>query len=284
MGPLLRELASWVDFTCGGGTVSRIYVDTGPVLERDAADRAGLGFIGRNTMLIDPARGSWSLLGVIITDAPLDVGDEVGSLGTCGRCTRCITACPTGAISADYEVDSRTCLSYLTIENRGPIPYPLRPKMGNLVFGCDICNDVCPYNKRALRLGSMADEGRSSPDEVAGGGADTGAWDPSPPLVDLLALDDAGFARRYDGTAVSRAKRKGLLRNACVAAGNWGSDEAIPALSPLLGDVEPLVRGHAAWALAEIGGAEAQSLLERAARHEPDGSVRDELTRALAGA
>jgi epoxyqueuosine reductase len=245
---------------------SRAYVDTGPVLERAWAERCGLGFIGRNTCLIHRTRGSYMFLGAVL------LGEEIGDSRLeitehrtqttdeallqpnleppisnpqshgCGNCTRCLTACPTQAFAGPGVLDARRCISYLTIELKGSIPLELRPLMGNWIFGCDVCQDVCPYVRR-FSAQALTREQAFYPS-----GIDRAA----PHLLDVLALDRASFNARYKGTPLLRAKRRGLLRNACVAAGNWGNPEALPALQTLLNDDEPLLREHAAWAVAQI--------------------------------
>jgi len=188
--------------------------------------------------LINPKMGSYLFLGEIILDYPLPF-DPPQSGGTCGQCTRCLTACPTEAFVGPYVLDSRRCISYLTIELKGEIPLNLRPLMGNRIFGCDICQEVCPYNKR-FALPTAEPAFQASLAQMA------------PPLLDLIALDEAEFRRRFKDSPLKRAKRRGLLRNVCVALGNWGSRAAIPALEQALYDPEPLIRSHAAWALQQI--------------------------------
>jgi epoxyqueuosine reductase len=251
--------------------VSRAYVDTGPLLERAWAERCGLGFIGRNTCLIHRTRGSYLFLGAVLVgeeigeqrggQVELGLGDrERGGPGErvpsgatslisnpksqigCGSCTRCLSACPTHAFPAPGVLDARRCISYLTIELKGSIPAELRPLMGNWIFGCDVCQDVCPYVRR---FSTPTHERAFYPQDV-----DRAA----PKLVDVLALDRAAFNGRFKGTPLLRARRRGLLRNACVSAGNWGSPEALPALKRLLNDDEPLLREHAAWAIGRIEG------------------------------
>jgi epoxyqueuosine reductase len=202
----LRELREQLVDLLGRPLPARVCVDTAPILERDAAARAGLGFVGRNTMLIHPRWGSWLFLGEILLDLDLPE-DEPDERGTCGRCTRCLVACPTDAFPEPYVLDARRCISYLTIELRGPIPRELRAGIGNRIFGCDICNEVCPWNKRFARRTEDAD---LQPDlsRVA------------PPLLELVGMDDAAFAARFAGSPVLRTKRRGLLRNVCVALGN----------------------------------------------------------------
>lgn len=267
MTPRLAELRAAIAERLGRPVDARVYVDTGPVLERDAARRAGLGFVGRNTMLIHPRWGAWLFLGAILVDVDLALDDEPSG-GTCGRCTRCLVACPTDAFPAPYVLDARRCISYLTIELKGPIPAALRPGIGNRVFGCDICNEVCPWNKRTARRAGDPDLG---PDlEVA-----------APRLLDLVALSESAFRARFGGTAVARPRRRGLVRNVCVALGNWGSPEAVPALAGALADAEPLVRGHAAWALGRIGTPAARRSLAAARGREGDAWVRSEVEGAL---
>ena len=353
--PRLHRLAALVETETGQPVAHRAYVDTGPVLERDLAARAGLGFVGKNTSLIHPRLGSWFFLAELLltveippvtsvrpclpTAATKDssvrqglltaaeegsVGDlaqqpgtqhlaqdlggssarqglltaagegsvrdlaqqpgtqqpgtqdlaqrfEVQFLdaqspgqGTCGRCTRCLDACPTGALVAPYILDARRCISYLTIELKGPIPPEFRPQIGNRIFGCDICQEICPWNRRfAQPTPEPAFQPR--PDGMA------------PLLLDLIALDDEGFRRRFRGSPVMRAKRRGLLRNVAVALGNWGDPAAVPALARALHDPEPLIRGHAGWALGRIGTVEARQALVQALSSEADGWVREEL-------
>ncbi len=219
------------------GTRALGYSDTGAILERGWAQRAGLGWIGKNTCMIGPQLGSYFLLGELLVDHALDA-DVPFELDHCGTCTRCLDGCPTGAIVSPHQLDARLCISYLTIELRGPIPRELRSQMGDWIFGCDICQEVCPWNRfapaaRESRLHARALEG----------------WT----LERFLELDDAAFARLFKGSPIKRAKRAGFLRNVCVALGNRGRAASVPALTGALHDHEPLVRAHAAWALGEIG-------------------------------
>lgn len=268
MTPRLKALAGWLRAQPGAGDVaSRAYVDTGAILERDHGETAGLGFTGKNTMLIDPRRGSWFFLGVLLTTEPLEYDpppEARPEMPSCGSCTRCLVACPTTAFPEPYVLDARRCISYLTIELKGWVPREMRPLMGNWVYGCDVCQEVCPFNRFAQPTGEPA---FYAPDP------DTAV----PPLLDLLALDEDAFARRFANSPIKRIRRGRLVRNACVAAGNWGSREAIPALVALLRDREPLVRGHAAWALWRIGGEEARAALEAARVSETDEDVRREI-------
>jgi epoxyqueuosine reductase len=273
MTPRLRELANWLqarvtpmeDGSNSGESVeSKVYVDTGAILERDHAETAGLGFTGKNTMLIGPQRGSWFFLGELLTTVPLTYDTPKSQMPSCGTCRRCLQACPTDAFPRPYVLDARRCISYLTIELKGWIPRQLRPLMGNWVFGCDICQDVCPFN----RFAPQTSESAFWPD----------GWEAAaPPLLDLLALDEDAFRQRFGNSTIKRIKQRRLVRNACVAAGNWGSQMAVPALVSLLTDGEPLVRGHAAWALHQIGGREAKAALAATLPSETDETVRQEL-------
>lgn len=246
----LEALLQWLRFTVAqeerGREVRGLpYVDTGPILERDLARRAGMGWFGRNTMIIHPRKGSFFFFGLLLLDIELP-SDPPFEADHCGRCTACLDACPTGALMGRDEsgapiMDARRCISYLTIELKGPIPEPLRPSIGNRVFGCDICQEVCPWNQRF-----------SSPAENPAFRA--GPETDGPALIELMSLDQEGFAQRFSGSPVKRAKRSGFLRNVAVALGNWGSGEAVPALSRALEDEEPLIRSHAEWALGRILG------------------------------
>jgi epoxyqueuosine reductase len=240
MLPRLETLADWLAAEYGSRAGRyQVYVDTGALLERSHAQQAGLGFTGKNTMLIHPRRGSSFFLGEILSAVEFDAYDQPGRETMCGRCTRCLTACPTNAFPQPYVLDARRCISYLTIEHKGSIDPVLRPLMGNWVFGCDICQDVCPFQRFAL----PTQEQTFYPADVERA---------APRLLDLLALDENGFQQRYYGSPIARIKRERLVRNACVAAGNWGSEAAIVPLEELLDDASPVVREHAAWALGEI--------------------------------
>jgi epoxyqueuosine reductase len=265
----LEQLARSLRRLAGGAARTRCYVDYGPVLERDHAQRAGLGWIGKNTVLINTELGSYLFLGEILTDAQL-TPDDPFEPDHCGTCQRCIWACPTGAFAGPRELDSRLCISYLTIELRGPIPTELRPLIGNRIFGCDICQEVCPWNKDV----PMTTEERFRPrDDVTGA-----------ELVELMNLSDEEFQSRFGDTPVERAKRRGLLRNVAVALGNWGDSAALPALVRGLNDQDPLVRGHAAWALGRIGGEVAAAALQSRLEAEDDGWAGTEIRLALNGA
>jgi epoxyqueuosine reductase len=237
LGEQLKILAQFVNQLCGDESRSLWYVDTGPLLERDLAQRAGLGFIGKHTNVISRQFGNWILLAEIITTLELEP-DAPEEKNRCGKCVRCISACPTNAITAPFQLDARKCISYLTIELKGPIPIELRPVIGHRIFGCDDCLTVCPWNRFAREGKTMKAHARR---ELA-------ALD----LIELLQLDDAGFKSRFAGTPVLRTKRRGLLRNVCVALGNIGDKSALPALEKAAGDAEPLIAEHACWAMEQI--------------------------------
>jgi epoxyqueuosine reductase len=299
MRPRLEDLATWLKAQQPNSDVAtKVYVDTGAILERDHAAAAGLGFTGKNTMLIAPRRGSFFFLGEILTT--LEIRDwrlEIGSVSnlqspispkpSCGTCQRCLDACPTNAFPQPYVLDARRCISYLTIELKGWIPRELRPLMGNWVYGCDICQVVCPFNRFAqptkeitfypnrdqrLEIGDW-----ESPQSLISN-LQSHLWDnAAPPLLDLLTLDAATFAKRFAHSPIKRIKRMRLVRNACVAAGNWGSETAVPALINLLTDPEPIIRGHAVWALQQIGGKQARVALVELREREVDTAVLQEL-------
>lgn len=232
----LAELSAFVTSLGGGQVRSLWYVDTGPILERDLAQRAGIGFVGKHTNLISRRFGNWIFLSEILTT--LQLPPDSAETNRCGSCSRCITACPTGAITAPFQLDARRCISYLTIELKGSIPLELRPAVGNRIYGCDDCLAVCPWNRFAREGQLMRPHGR--PDLSA------------PDLLELLALDDAGFKKRFAGTPMLRMKRRGLLRNVCVALGNVGDKTALSALGCAARDPEPLIAEHAAWAIEQI--------------------------------
>jgi epoxyqueuosine reductase len=240
---LRRQLNALLDWVQGElpGCQGRGVVDTGPLLERDFARRAGLGWIGKNTMLIHPGLGSYFLLGALLLDRELTL-DPPFAAQHCGTCTACLRACPTDAFPSPGQLDARRCISYLTIELREAIPEPLRAPMGEWVFGCDVCQEVCPWNRRA-------------PDE---GGLPTREDLASLDLVELLGMTEAEFRQRFRDTALSRPKRRGLLRNAAIVLGNRGDRAALPALRRALEDPEPLVREAAQWAIRRIEGGDAK--------------------------
>lgn len=231
--PRLEKLAEFM--TEAGGT-QRCFVDSGPVLERDWAAECGISWPGKSTMGIHPELGTWFFLSVILTT--LEFAPDTPLPDRCGRCTRCIDACPTAAITAPYRLDARRCLSYLTIENKGPIPVEFRRALGDRIFGCDDCLDACPWN----RFAAASCDAQMQPKP--------GILDR--PLRDFLSLDERGFRDMFRGSPILRAKRRGFLRNVCVALGNTGTDDDLPSLHRVLDDPEELVREHATWAVAEI--------------------------------
>ncbi len=244
------------------GALVRVYVDTGPVFEREWAAEARLGWFGRNTNLLNRYHGSYFFLAEILTDLEFEPAGEPYR-EHCGSCRRCLDLCPTGALTDGYRLEPRLCISYLTIEHRGPLPYEMRSRLGNWIFGCDVCQEVCPWND---------DHARAAPINAA----------LMPSLSELLELDEGGFRRRFGGSAIRRTKRRGLLRNATVVLGNSGNPDAVAVLTrTLTGEPEALVRGHAAWALGELGGGRARSALEAAHTREADESVAAEISRAL---
>jgi len=260
LGEKLHELRRHLE-ALGGR--AKVCVDTGAVLEKPWAQAAGLGWQGKHSNLISRDLGSWLFLGELVTDLDLEP-DAPYPRDYCGTCTRCIDLCPTRAIVAPYVVDSRRCISYLTIEHRGSIPPELRPLMGNLVFGCDICQDVCPWNKFAKVAPEREFYARDG--------------NLTPSLIGLMGLTREEFARRFKDSPVKRAKYPGFLRNVAIALGNSAAPEAIPALERALEHEEPLVRAHAAWALGRLGAREA---LTRRRPLESDLDVLAEITAAL---
>jgi len=235
LGGRLKLLAEFVN-QFGVETRSLWYVDTGPLLERDFAQRAGIGFVGKHTNLISRKLGNWIFLCEIITTLALEP-DATGK-NHCGKCSRCISACPTNAITAPFQLDARRCISYLTIELKGSIPIEFRRAIGNRIYGCDDCLAVCPWNKFAREGKSMKSYAREELNE--------------PDLIELLQLDDEGFKSRFNGSPILRTKRRGLLRNVCVALGNTGDESNLPHLQKATNDPEPLIAEHARWAISEI--------------------------------
>lgn len=257
--PRLKSLAAWLQGQTGQPVEARAYTDTGPILERDMAQRAGLGWIGKNTCLISPKVGSFFLLAELLLDIPLQP-DAPFEADRCGSCQRCIQACPTGCILPDRTIDSRRCISYLTIENKGAIPPGLRPGVKDHIFGCDICQQVCPWNSRFI----------------------PGKPEPGVNLADELSLDAQTFNRKFRGSAVQRAKRRGYLRNAAVAVGNLGLAEALPGLVRALeSDPEALIRAHAAWAVGQFSTPFAREALSGVLKRETDPAVIAEILSAL---
>jgi len=229
----LNDLAAWLEAEVPGSRAKGA-ADTAPLLERDFARRAGLGWFGKNTMLIDKHRGSFFFLAALLTSVELPAS-EPHTPSHCGTCTACLDACPTGAFPEPGVLDARKCISYLTIELRGSIPLELRESMGGWLFGCDVCQDVCPWNRKG----------------------EPGAFPTNPELlaldpVELLSLDDAEFRRRFRGTSLMRTKRTGLLRNAAIVLGNTGDASAVPALEKASGDGDEMIREAAEWALTRL--------------------------------
>jgi epoxyqueuosine reductase len=264
----LKALLAAVRDRYGEEVPGRAYVDTGPLLERDLAQRAGLGWWGKNTNLLHRHLGSYFFLGALLLG--LELAPDTPTTAHCGTCRRCLDACPTNAFIAPYVLDARRCISYLTIELKGPIPRELRPLVGNWIYGCDICQEVCPWNRKAPATDEPAFQPRG----------DLG----TPELIPLLAMTDEEFRARFRGSPIKRTKRRGFLRNVAVALGNARDPSAVPALRTALArDPEPLVRGHAAWALGRIGGPGARAALQIAAAAETDPSVREEIATAIEG-
>ena len=266
----LKALVDFIEHQVGHPVPNRWFTDTGPILEREFAQRAGLGWIGKNTMLINPEKGSYFLLAEILLGIDLEP-DRPFEADHCGTCTRCIEACPTDCILPDRTLDAERCISYLTIELKGPIPAELRHKMSDWVFGCDVCQVVCPWNERFAPA----------------------SGDPSflPQGRDIVQLDGElnisveEFNRKFKNIPIKRTKRRGYLRNVAVALGNQGDIASIPALRwTLLTESETLVRGHAAWALGVIGGNAAVAALREALEYEREEMVVEEIYSALAEA
>lgn len=261
----LGELAEFLTVRSPQARVRGV-VDTAPLLEREFAQLAGLGWIGKNTLLLNKDLGSWFFLAALITDLELDY-DQPHGADHCGTCRACLDACPTDAFVDAYVLDARRCISYLTIELRGPVPRELRPATGEWLFGCDVCQEVCPWNKKA----PTSDESRFEP--LAG----TTTLD----LLELFELDEAAFRARFRDTPLWRSKRRGLLRNAAIVLGNQRPVEAIEALVHGLNDVEPLVRGACAWALGRYDDDRARKALDDRLESENDPDVRSEIEAAV---
>lgn len=318
--PLLHELDAFIAGQSSRRSQGKCLVDTGPILERDWAQVAGIGFTGKNCCTIHPDAGSWLLLATVLVPEPLacdapplarsaravtplevaaglpaeqdfgrwafDLRPVAGGAepptvrhGTCGRCTRCLAACPTAAFAGPYHLDPQRCIAYWTIETDRPIPRALRPAFGNRIFGCDICQEVCPYNQRlAERIprlpGLNAHHARVAPHLLEGFHVNHPYW-----------LDQEAFSDHFLRAPVKRARRHGMLRNVCVALGNWGAPEAVSALAAALADPNPVVRMHAAWALGQVqvrhGDTGAAALLAATLCAEEDDRVREEITLAL---
>lgn len=305
--PRLQQFADWLrEYARGemGDEVeTRLFVDTGRMVDRAVAQRAGLGWYGKNTNILTKGWGSWVFLAEIVTNLELTPDEELKA--NCGSCELCLHACPTGALPNPYELDSTRCISFLTIELRGSIPLELRPLMGNLIFGCDICQEVCPVNKVAEKRLGLRDSTGTPVIPINGirkrEAIDTHvtplqqkvkfqphqefqprpAVGDSPELIPLLSLTEEQFRERFRRSPIKRTKRRGLLRNVCVALGNSRDKQAVPALISALHDEEPLVRGHAAWALGRVGGEESLEALHIALEAEKDEEVLKEIQCAL---
>jgi epoxyqueuosine reductase len=265
LGKKPKSLAQWLE--TASGEPARAFVDTAPLLERAWAERSGLGWVGKNANLIARDSGSWLLLGEILSAARLQT-DPGPHEDFCGTCRACIDACPTQAIVADGVVDSRHCISYWTIEHRGAIPVERRSGVGGWIFGCDVCQEVCPWNERFARV---------APEERFARRTDLARLD----AAEILRMDESAFRARFSGTALMRAKWEGMRRNACVVLGNLGHPTAVPVLAEALEDDDAVVRAHAAWALGRIGGAESSRRLSVALERERSAEVVEELRSAL---
>lgn len=257
----LNTLMSYLSSEFSEEIKSKIYVDTGPVLERAYGKYAGVGWVGKNTCLINQEIGSWIFLGEIITDIELEYDTPVPD--RCGTCTKCIDACPTDAILEPYVLDSRLCISYLTIELKDKIPNELREGVQNNIYGCDICQDVCPWNKRA----HITDKSEYEPREEL--------FNPDLSYISGLSVED--FRKKFKGSPIKRTKRRGLLRNTLVAIGNSGEREFLPHILECLNDEEPLIRAHAVWALWKIDGTDSKDILSHHRESETDEIVIEEI-------
>jgi epoxyqueuosine reductase len=264
----LQELMRFITELLGRSVPHRIYVDTGPLLERELAQRAGLGWIGKNSCLIHPRIGSYTFLGEILLGIELGI-DPPFDADRCGSCSRCIDACPTSCILPNRTLDARRCISYLTIEHKGSIPRELRPLLGEWIFGCDICQQVCPWN---LRFAQSSREIRFQP----------GPFLAQASLKSFLGLDLESFREHLKGSPLKRPKLRGILRNAAIVSGNQQDPGDIPKLVELLlNHPESLVRSHAAWALGCMGGEKVEILLREAQIVEKDLQVQEEIKLAL---
>ena len=264
----LRELVGFIEAQTGHSVANRWYTDTGPILERDFAQRAGLGWIGKNTCLINPRGGSHFFLAEILLGVYLEP-DPPFTSDYCGSCTRCLEACPTACILPDRTIDARRCISYLTIELKGAIPVELRPNIGSWVFGCDVCQQVCPWNQRFA----------STETDPAFAPRPNGI---SPELNHELSLSPEAFNLKFRDRPVKRTRRRGYLRNVAVVLGNSRNLSAVPILArSLMSDIEPLVRAHCAWALGQIGGERAKEALIMSNKTERDRQVIAEIQSAI---
>ena len=263
----LEKLVKNVQMKSGRSFSSKFFTDSGPILEREFGQMAGLGWIGKNTNLISQKYGSFFLLSEIMLNIPLSP-DKPFEADLCGKCTKCLTSCPTGSLQPDRSLDANTCISFLTIENKGPIPLELRPKIGNHVFGCDICQEVCPWNIHAGKF------------QISENSINFSLTTKN--ILEDLQLTPQEFNQKFKSSPIKRAKHRGYLRNLCVVAGNNKNSSFVPALCNLLiNEHEPLIRMHAAWALGEIAGNESFVCLSRQKTQEKDTAVINEIQLAL---
>ncbi len=260
---MTEKLVSFIKKESGSDMQYRICVDTCPIPEKEFAFNAGVGWMGKNTCIISPSFGSWIFLSELIIDMEFGQGKPIQK--NCKDCTKCIEACPTNAITNEGYLDAARCISFLTIENRGAIPIELRESMGNMLFGCDICQEVCPDNKRI----------ETHIDAFRGGGF------PVLNLEQIFSIDKKRFIEKYKGTSIIRAGRKGLLRNAAVVMGNSRNPMFLEQLSMGIVDDDPVIRSHAAWAIGKIGGGKAKDILNAALKRELNPYVRNEISHAL---
>ncbi|MCL5960136.1 MAG: tRNA epoxyqueuosine(34) reductase QueG [Chloroflexi bacterium] len=265
-GGKLKLIHGFLQRACGRPVQVRPFVDSSPFAEKAIARRSGIGWCGKNTLILTREWGSWIFLAGLLVDVELEQDNAVDNL--CGDCIACVQACPTGALVKPYTLDSRRCLSYLTVELKGTIPKEYRPLLGNRVFGCDTCQEVCPSNRQPRPSGSV----EFTPVDID---------DAHPPLLRLMRLDDRKFRERFRGRPLTRAKRAGILRNAAIALGNIGDPASVATLGEALEDHDPIVRRHVAWALGRIGGRSAKLALDRGRLLEPDEEVKTEIEEAL---
>ena len=261
----LKRLKRFVEEAAPGARVRGV-VDTAPLLEREYAQMAGLGWVGKHTLLLNRENGSWFFLAALLTDLVLDY-DEPATEEYCGSCTACLDACPTNAFPQPFVLDATKCISYLTIELQSPIPSSLREGVGDWIFGCDVCQDVCPWNRFSATTCEPKFQPRSDQNPVE--------------LARLFDLDEEAFRVRFRRTPLWRSKRRGILRNAAIVLGNQGDLESLPALILGIADSEPLVRGASAWALGQIGGPQAVSELRSRLEVESDAEVVAEIRKSL---
>ena len=264
----LRALAHALSDALGREVSARPAVDSAPLLERDLAQSTGLGWVGKNSMLIHPSLGSFCFIAELLLDVHVDAPAPVVVPDRCGRCSACMDACPTGCIVSPKVIDARRCIAYLTIENRGPIPASLRPMVRDFLFGCDLCQDVCPWNTKAGVTQDARRQTRARYHELS--------------VQDVLCMDQATYSATFSKSAIKRAKRRGLLRNAAVVLGNTGTPEDVELLCERLHqEPDPLVRGHIAWALGRIPDPQGVQALQQQLQIEQDDFARQEILDAL---